>query len=78
LTGPNIRTFPGFSGFPGVSGKISENSGPEFNSYEKVVIFHVRLFTPPLVDILILSVVHPPVLEEVEGYKNNFVFSEDS
>jgi hypothetical protein len=24
------------------------------------------------------SVAHPSVLEEVEGYKNNFVFSQDS
>jgi hypothetical protein len=23
------------------------------------------------------SAAHPPVLEEVEGYKNNFVFSQD-
>jgi hypothetical protein len=48
--------FPGFSGFPGVFGKISGNSELEFNSCEKVVIFQDRLFTPPLVDILILSI----------------------
>jgi hypothetical protein len=47
--------FPGFSGFPGVSGKISENSGPDLIAVKKFVIFQVRLFTPPLVDILILS-----------------------
>jgi hypothetical protein len=38
--------FPGLSGFPGVSGKISGNSGSVFDSCEKVCDFHVRLFTP--------------------------------
>jgi hypothetical protein len=39
--------FPGFSGFPGVSGKIFGVSGPASDSCEKVCDFQVRLFTPP-------------------------------
>jgi hypothetical protein len=47
--------FPGFSGFPGVSRKNIRELRTWFNSCEKVVFFQVRLFTPPLVDISVLS-----------------------
>jgi hypothetical protein len=46
--------FPGFSGFPGVSGKIFGNSGPDLTTAKKLWFFRFD-YSPPLVDILILS-----------------------